>query len=117
MKFDEAAVERCYVLQQWVPIFSDENQLASLSSGVVNPDDVNSDLLEAKAIGMEKSRVHRKQNQIQQNWLLRSNKTNKLKTFSTMRSSKSVNVKGKDCIVRADRDLFARLLIIRENVA
>ena len=42
-------------------------------------------------------------------------KKNKLKTFSTMKATKHISVKDKEVIIRADRSLFARLLVIREK--
>ena len=40
---------------------------------------------------------------------------NKLKTFTSMLVTEKVAVKDKEIVVRADRDLFARLLMIREK--
>ena len=42
-------------------------------------------------------------------------KKNKLKMFTTMLSTRKVSVNGKDVVIRADRALFARLLVIREK--
>ena len=42
-------------------------------------------------------------------------KKNKLKTFTTMLSTQKVSVNGGDVVIRADRALFARLLVIREK--
>ena len=35
--------------------------------------------------------------------------------FTTMLSTQKVSVNGKDVVIRADRALFARLLVIREK--
>ena len=42
-------------------------------------------------------------------------KKNKLKTFTTMLSTQKVSVNRKDAVIRTDRFLFAKLLVIREK--
>ena len=39
----------------------------------------------------------------------------KLKTFSTLRKLAKVSIKGKEQILRADRNLFARMTVISQT--
>ena len=47
--------------------------------------------------------------------LYKAIKKNKLKTFTSMLATEKFAVKDKEVLVRANRDLFARLLVIREK--
>ena len=55
IRFDEDCVQKCYdVLNSWTPIFEDHQDIESLSSRVHTNEEVQKDLLRAKAVGLEK---------------------------------------------------------------
>ena len=117
MKFDEEAVRNCYeVIKQWQPIFSSSDAIVSLSSGVNASEEVQHDLLKAESIGKVKSEEfiesRIKKTEVGFYDVI---KTNKLKTFSTMKHVKKMSVNGKDVIIQADRSFFARILILQEK--
>ena len=117
MKFDEEAVQNCYnVIKQWQPIFSSSEAIVSLSSGVNASEEVQHDLLKAESIGKTKSEEFL-ENRIKKNNIGFYDviKKNQLKTFSTMKHVKKMNVNGKDVIIQADRSFFARILILQEK--
>ena len=117
VKFDENAVTKCYnVLKEWSTIFGSCDSLMSLSSGINATLEVQQDLLKAEDVGKKQARDfiddRIKNNKV---GFYETIKKNKLKTFSTMNATKKISVKGKEVIIRADRSLFARLLVIREK--
>ena len=117
MKFDEEAVQNCYnVLKQWQPIFSSSEAIVSLSSGVNASEEVQNDLLNAESVGKTKSKEFI-DNRIKRNSVGFYDviKKNQLKTFSTMKQVKKLNVNGKDVIIQDDRSFFARILILQEK--
>jgi len=90
----------------------DANDLVHLSSGVIAPDDVYSDLMTAKVKGDE-AFVNFSKSRLQGNDvdLNKTLKKMKLKTFSDA-GKQTIKVKGKDVTLKSDRELLARLVII-----
>lgn len=116
MEIDENKVQTCYeTIKQWQPIFQSSGAIVSLSSGVNASEDVQKDLLRAETVGKEKSELFI-------NDRIRNNDVdfydvipkNQLKTFTTIKKTK-VKIKGKDVIIKADRDFFARLTVLQEK--
>ena len=117
MKFDEANVQKCCeILDSWIPIFDESDDIVSLSSGVNASKDVQQDLLRAKSVGEKRSSDFIKER-------IKSDdvpfydpiKKNNLKTFSSMNVNKSIKVRDKNVIVKADREFFGRMLILQEK--
>ncbi len=103
------------------PFACESDEITSLTSGIVAPEDVKLDLLKAKQIG------ERNSNEFIEKRLL----TNEvpfhepisglgLKTFSDLvGKQKSQTSSQKEVIIKADRSVFARLLVVaqqRENI-
>lgn len=117
IKFDENAVNKCYnKLKEWSSIFQKGDSLVSLSSGLNATQEVVDDLMRAEEVGktqaqefIEKRIKHNNVN------FYDTIKKNKLKTFTTMNATKKVSLKDRDLVIRADRNLFARLLVICEK--
>ena len=104
MKFDEKAVQNCYnVLKQQQPIFVSSEAIVSLSSGVNASEEVQNDLLNAESVGKTKSEGFI-ENRIKKNsfGFYDVIKKNQLKTFSTMKQVKKLNVYRKDVIIQAE---------------
>lgn len=79
-------------------------------------DEVQKDLLDAEEIGVQKS------TDFIENRIKSNNKDfydtipqNNLKSFTTMNATKKISIKGREVSIRADRDLFGRLMVIRER--
>ena len=114
-EFDEKNTKSCYeLLKSWTPQF-DSNLPISLSSGVIASDSVQSDLLRANSVGTDcfhkflKERVESSKISFYSPL-----KKNKLKTFNREVEKKTHQVDSKNVKVTADRDMFARMLLIRE---
>lgn len=117
IKFDEQSVEKCCnVLDTWASVFEDSSDIVSLSSGVNASSEVQKDLLRAKEIGEQKSSTFI-QERIKTNNVPFNDpiKKNNLNTFSSMKVKKSIKVKDKDVLIKADRDFFGRMLILQEK--
>ena len=115
-EFDEKNTESCYeFLKLWTPQFDSNLPISGLSSGVIPSDSVQSGLLRANNVGTDffqkflKERV--KSSKIPLFSLL---KKNKLKTFNRAVEKKTHQVDSKNVTMTADRDMFARMLLIRE---
>ena len=115
-EFDEKNTESCYeLLKSWTPQFDPNLPISGLPSGVIASDSVQSDLLRANSVGTDcfhkflKERVE--SSKIPFYIPL---KKNKLKTFNSEVEKKTRQVDSKNVTVTADRDMFARMLLIRE---
>ena len=104
----------------WINPFSSEQQdLVCLSTGKAATPKVEEDLLNAKAVGdkaYEVFRVQRLETSPPKVQFHDSLKKSKLQTFSDLK--KKVKVKGKtsnEIILKADRNLFAQMILIAEN--
>lgn len=116
LKFDDDCVEKCYnVLSTWTSMFVDSHGIMSLSSGVNASQDVQQDLLRAKAVGQEKSSTfieeRIKHGHVPFHDPIRKNN---LKTFS-LNLKKSVKIRDKNVVIKADRDFFGRMLLLQER--
>ena len=115
--FDEEAVKKCYsFLDTWQSMFIPSECLISLSSGINAQEFLHKDLLRAEQV--EKLQVERfieekiKSNDV---GFYETIKKNKFKTFTSMLATEKIVVKGKEVVIRADCDLFARLLVTQEK--
>ena len=124
VKHDEAMVQSVQSTLATLPnpfvgeLDAEESEvLSNISSGVVATDSVTTDLLNAQAIGEGKfmefynQRLTASEHRV--NFYDRL-PLQKLKTFSSLATKKSVKVGGKEVTVRADSKLFARLLVVAQ---
>lgn len=122
IKKDEKDVQEMtdLLLNSWLNPFSDESQpLASISTGAVPSPDIALDLAKAYLSG-EAAYQGFKNNRLEPDKPLvkfhDTLKKQKLKTFTSMSKVKTIKKKkGEETIVRADRNLFARMIIIAES--
>lgn len=112
--FDEECVTRAYdLLKEWGTPFKENDCLVNISSGVACDTDIESDMIGAEKKG--ESALH---NFIKNRIV--SNKEDihdpipklKLKTFASMKAKRSCKIKDKSLTLKADRDVFARLLVV-----
>ena len=99
--------------------FSDESQpLASISTSAVPSPDNALDLAKAYLSG-EAAYQDFKNNRLEPEKLLvkfhDTLKKQKIKTFSSMKANTIKKNKGEETVIRADRNLFARMVIIAES--
>ena len=104
------------VRNNWTNPFESEQQLCCISTGAVAPPDIAKDLAQARTVGnaayeaFKKDRLESSKVQFHDKL-----KKQKLKTFTDMSKTKKVRKgQGKDIVLRADRNLFARMIIIAE---
>ena len=117
IKRDEEDVRKVIeVISNWTDPFEPSEELTSLSSGCVVTETIKSDLLAAKGKGTEALTA------FVENRLL-SDSTGffdtlpklKLGTFRDAHKKTTVSKEGKAVILRTDRNLFARLLVIGQS--
>ena len=116
-KFDETLVTSCIeMINQWNNPFEPSEGIVNLSSGVTASEEIKEDLLKAKEIGERcldeflKSRIESGEVS-----LYEPIRKQKLKTFDNATKKKVLKVKGTDVAVKADRQTFARLLLIQQQ--
>ena len=104
------------VIQNWRNPFEPSDNLVSLSSGIVANEKMRYDLMSAKEQG-KASLMKFVQERIVTNEtdFYASISKLRLQTFANVNKRTSVKVKGKDMIVKADRNLFGRLLVVAQN--
>lgn len=114
---DETVVSTCQnVIASWTNPFVKNVQLVSLSSGIAATDEVLNDLLSASAIGAKQlkefvtSRIETSNVKFHD-----PIKKNKLKTFSSLSKKITVKVKERMMTIKADRQTFARLMVIQKS--
>ncbi|KAK3735047.1 hypothetical protein QZH41_001743 [Actinostola sp. cb2023] len=119
---DEADVRSLLAMleEHWInPISNEQQDIVCLSTGKVATPKIQEDLLNAKAVGekaYEAFRVQRLETDPPKVKFHDSLKKSKLQTFSEL--NKKVKVKSKsakEIILKADRALFAQMIIIAEN--
>ena len=121
IKKDEADVRALQELMEntWVnPLSHNETELVNLSSGILAPSDVASDLLNAHQVGEEAYRSFRKDRLEKESPKARfydKMKKQNLKTFSNINRKKVGKVQGQQIILKADRILFAHMIVIAQS--
>lgn len=117
IKFSEKCVRDCYaVLDNWPAIFDDSTTLISLASGKHADKEVKDDLLNAQEIG-EKSLVEFIEKRLVEKSVAFYDpiKKKNLRTFNPKQARKVVKIKQKEVLLKADRKMFARLLVIQRS--
>ncbi|KAK3730477.1 hypothetical protein QZH41_014705 [Actinostola sp. cb2023] len=116
---DEQAVKAVEnLIANWNNPFTESKELVSLSTAKQAPEDVTKDLLNAQEVGGKAYQVFREQRLESfppQKKFHDTIKLNKLKTFSSLTKKKKVSMDGRTMILKADRSLFGRIIIIGQN--
>ena len=112
--FDDECTTRSYELvKDWGTPFKETSKLIHLCSGLECSDDGQRDLINAEKKGKEaminfiEKRIESREKDI-----FSAIPKMKLKTFSSMKAKKSCRVEDRNITIKADRDIFARLLVI-----
>ena len=108
------------LLNSWLNPFSDESQpLASISTSVVPSPDIALDLAKAYLSGQAAYQDFKNNRLEPDKPLVKFHDTlkkQKLKTFTSMSKAKTIKKnKGEETVIRADPNLFARMIIIAES--
>ena len=117
MQRDEADVKKVMdVVQNWYDPFEPSEELVSLGSGYVADESLKRDLLDAKEKGSKALVSFITDRLLTDNVGLYETLTKlRLGTFRDVQKKASVRARGSNVILRADRNLFARLLVIGQS--
>jgi len=119
---DESDVKSLIALMEesWInPFQGDVSELICLSTGKLATSDIEHDLLDAQTIGENAFKIFSKERMESNPPVINFHDTlkkQKLKTFADQ--SKKVKVRkesGKEVVIKADRALFAQMILIAEN--
>ena len=111
------------LLQSWVNPFSLSNgheskSIISISTAREVPQEIAADLMNAHTVGKEcltKFREERLEGSQGEKKFHDRLKLNKLKTFADVQSKKRINIGSKTFILKADRSLFGRIIVIAQS--
>ena len=113
---DEKAVTAVEsLIESWNNPFIESKQLVSISTATEAPEDVTQDLVKAREIG-EQTYKQFKEERLEA--IQPKNKFHdpmKLKTFSSLGKKRNVTADGRTMILKADRSLFGRIIILGQN--
>ena len=116
---DEKAVQAVVsLILGWKNPFTcaEDEPMSNISSGLVAPSPVSKDLLSAFSIGEQHLQRFIQERLVSCTVPFHDPLSAlKLKTFTELMKTKSVKVKGKDVVVRADRGFYSRLLVIAQS--
>ena len=116
---DEKAVSDVVdVLQNWINPFEESQDIVSLSTATVAPQEIAKDLMEAYNTGEEAYncfKVERLEEDPPQIKFHDPMKRSRLKTFTSMVKKKRATVSGKSIILKTDRSLFGRMIVIAQS--
>ena len=116
---DEDAVSTVVrLINDWVNPFVEKQDLISISTAKPAPRDIASDLLKGYEIGEQAYASFKGESLERDPPAKKFNdpmKTNRLKTFSNMCKKKEVKSSGRVTILKADRSLFGRIIVIAQG--
>ena len=102
----------------WGNPFSERLGLKTISTAISAPRDIASDLIKACDIGeknYETFKMERLENDPPEKPFHNPLKNNKLKTFTNMCKKKVFKTNGKNIILKADRSLFGRIIVMAQS--
>ena len=116
---DEKAVSAVQnLIDSWNNPFAEDQNFVIISTVKEAPDDVRWDLLQAQSIGEEeyqKFKRERLESTPPKVKFHNSLKLKKLKTFSSLSKEKKIKTTGRAVILKADRTLFTRMIILGQS--
>ena len=114
-KTQEAVSAVVQLIQGWINPFAEKQDLVSISTARTAPADIVSDLMKAEEIG-EQCYSTFKEERLEKDPPAKkfhdTITTNKLKTFSNLCKKKEVKSGGRIVILKADRSLFGRIIVM-----
>lgn len=119
IKKDEEAVSSVVsLIHEWVNPFEGKQDLISISTAKAAPKDIASNLTKAYEIGKqcyETFKDERLDKDPPTKKFHDPMKTNRLKTFSDMCKKREVKSSGRSVILKADRSLFGRIIVMAQG--
>ena len=117
MALDEECVVRSYELvKQWGSPFTENGELVHLSSGIEGNDEIRDDMVNAQKKEEEAMNAFiRDQIESNETDMHYSISKMKLKTFANQKAKLSYKISDKTLTLKADREIFARFLVIGEK--
>ncbi len=119
IKKDEEAVSAVVqLIQGWINPFTENQDLVSISTAKIAPRDITSDLMKAHSTGekcystFRSERLEKDVPTVKFHDILPANK---LKTFSNLCKKKAVKSSGRMIILKADRTLFGRIIVMAQG--
>ena len=114
MALDEECVVRSYELvKQWGSPFTENGELVHLSSGIEGNDEIRDDMVNAQKKEEEALNAFiRDQIESNETDMHCSISKMKLKTFANQKAKLSYKISDKTLTLKADREIFARFLVI-----
>ena len=115
---DEADIQSLVNLMEdsWInPFRSDQDSLVSLATAAMPPMEIAHDLMNASKVGEEAFEAFRTR-RLENNTVdfFATLKKQKLKTFSDV-YTKKVTCKGKEIVLKADRNLFGHIIVVAQT--
>lgn len=118
IKDEKAVVTVENLIQSWNNPFSERQDLISISTAKEAPAEVSHDLMQAYDVG-EKAYQQFKEERLTNNppkaKFHDPLTQKKLKTFSSLTKKKTISIQGRSTILKADRSLFGRMMIIGQS--
>ena len=114
---DESAVIKCCdCLNNWKNPFEDSDSLFCLSSGIAGCHEVEKDMFNAENIGRRRLESFIAE-RIETNHtdFYATIKKNNLKTFEEQKKIATLKILNNKILIRADREIFARLILIQQQ--
>ena len=116
---DEKAVLAVHnLIDSWNNPFAENQNVVSISTAKEAPDDVRRDLLQAQSIGEEEYQKFKKERLESTPPKVKFHdplKLKKLKTFSSLTKQKIIKTTGRAVILKADRTLFTRMIVMGQS--
>ena len=117
-KDEEAVLAVVHLIEGWVNPFAKKQDLISISTARTAPRDIASDLMKAHKIG-EQCYSNFKEERLEKDPPAKRFHdpipANKLKTFSNLCKKKEVKSSGRVIILKADRSLFGRIIVMAQG--
>jgi len=117
-KDEESVATVVNLLTEWMNSFEESQSLISVSTARVAPRNIADDLLNASTIGelvYAAFKNERLENDPPEKKFHDPLKTQKLKTFSSLTKKKEVRTQGRLTILKADRSLFGRIVVMAQG--
>ena len=106
------------LIESWNNLFDQSQELSSISTAQKVPLNVANDLMRARQVGeraYQQLKTERIESSTPKTKFHDPLELNKLKTFASLAKQKTVNSNGRALILKADRSLFGRMMIIGQS--
>lgn len=114
-KEEKAVVTVVDLIQGWITPFGEKQDLNCISTAKATPKDISSDLMKARISGEQRYATFKKERLEKGLPTTKFHDTMKTdKTFNSLYKKKEVKPKGRAIILKADRSLFGRIIVMTQ---